>query len=161
MSRQSYPTSYDRDIEDLGVFEFGEDETAHFVPAPPPPPRRIVYDAALLARLRLELAMLWGWIMISCFFNGPWAWMAAGAGLIAFNWWMRPAYAQRQLDWLFKIYCAAGVVQILAGLTRLFNVTALQPVLGFFALVLLLAWIGLELRYQSHLPPEPIPQSED
>ena len=52
MGRQTHHTLDDRDIEDLGVFEYGDDETPHFVPPPPPPPRRIVYDAALLARLR-------------------------------------------------------------------------------------------------------------
>lgn len=161
MGRQAYRTLDDQDIEDLGVFEYLDDETPHFVPAPPPPPVRVVYDAPLLARLKLELPMLWAWIMVSCFFPAPWAWIGWGTGLIAFNCWMRPAYAQRRLTWLFKIYCAAGIGQILAGLTRVFNFTALQPLLGFYALAVLLAWIVLELRYQTHLPPDSIPQSAD
>jgi hypothetical protein len=74
---------------------------------------------------------------------------------------MRPAYAQRRLDWLFKIYCAAGFGQILMGLVRLFNFPALYPLLGLYAFVVLIAWIVMELRYQTHLPPDPIPQSED
>src|SRR4051794_31107339 len=62
------------DIEDLGVFEYLDDEAPHFVAALPPPPPRPVHDPVLAARLRLELPMLWGWLFLTCFFTdaGPW-----------------------------------------------------------------------------------------
>lgn len=160
MPRQSYRT-VDDDIEDLGVFEYLDDETPRFVPAPPPPPVRVVYDEVLLARLRLELPMLWVWLGLSCVFYDAGAWLIWGAGLLACNLWLRPAYQQRGLNWLFKVYVGAGLGEIAMGLTRLWNLTALQPLLGLYVLALLFIWIVLELRYQNYLPPEPIPRTED
>lgn len=145
----------EQDIEELGVFEYLDEGTARFVPAPAQPAPARPLDPILDARLRAELPMLWGWLFFSCFFHEAWFWMLWGAALIAFNAWLRPAYEQRGLDWLFKIYAGAGVGQALFGLAQLVDIGALRGMLGIYALGLALAWIVLELRYQARVPIEP------
>jgi hypothetical protein len=155
MPRRPYRTLDDLDIEDLGVFEYLEDDTRRFVPAPPaalPPPTR--RDEAMSSRLRVELPMLWVWIFLSCYFHDGWAWLLWGAGLIALNAWLRPAYERYSLGWLFKIYIGAGLGQIVFGLGQWVDLTANRPLLGFYAIMLMMTWIVLELRHQARQPQE-------
>jgi hypothetical protein len=161
MPRRSYRTLDDLDIEDLGVFEYLDDETTRFIPAPPPARPKVVYDEAVVARLQLELPVLWLWVFLSCFFYEAWPWMFWGVGLIAVNLWLRPAFAQGRLNWLFRVYVAAGVGQFAVGLARLLHIDSVQPLLGFYLFVLMLIWLVLELRYQVYLPNERPPQTED
>lgn len=155
MPRRPYRTLDELDVEELGVFEYLDDETARFVPAPAPPVARPPLDARLDQRLRVELPMLWGWIFLSCFFRDPWTWMLWGAGLIALNTWLRPAYEQRKLGWLFKIYAGAGVGQLVAGLGLLVDLGPIRALLGIYLVGLVIVWIIQELRYQARIPSEP------
>lgn len=156
MPRRPYRTLDDLDIEELGVFEYLDDETPRFVAAPPPPaPPPTIRNYLLESRLRAELPMLWGWIFFSCFFHDAWAWMLLGAGLIAVNAWLRPAYEQRALGWLFKIYTGVGAGQIMFGLAQVIDLGPIRPLLGAYALGLVFAWIVLELRYQARMPVDP------
>ncbi len=155
MPRRPTDTFEELDIEELGVFEYLDEGTARFVPAPFVPAPRLPHDPVLDSRLRVELPMLWGWLFLSCFFHEAWLWMLWGAALIALNVWLRPAYEQRGLGWLFKIYAGAGLGQALFGLAQLGDLGPLRAVLGLYALGLALAWIVLELRYQAQVPIEP------
>jgi hypothetical protein len=140
-------------VEDLGVFEYLDEATPRFVPAAAPPPRRLI--ARLDERLRLELPMLWGWILLSCFFHSGWQWLLLGGGLIAFNVWLRPAYEQRKLGWLFRVYVGAGLAQVVAGIGQFVDLGPFRAVLGFYTLGLVIVWMVLELWYQVRHPGEP------
>jgi hypothetical protein len=153
MPRRPDGTLGDLEIEDLGVFEYLDDETRRFVPAAAAPPRRP--NLALDGRLRLELPMLWGWILFSCAFHAGWNWMLFGAGLIGVNLWVRPAYEQRHLGWLFRIYVGAGAGQIIAGLGQFVDLGPFRAVLGVYLLGLVIVWMGLELWYQVRHPGDP------
>jgi hypothetical protein len=155
MPRRPYRTLDDLDIEELGVFEYLDEDTARFLPAPPTPVKAPVRNYLLESRLRLELPMLWGWIFFSCFFYQAWAWLIIGGGLIALNVWLRPAYEQRNLGWLFKIYTGVGAGQIAFALAQLADLEPIRPLLGIYALGLVLVWIVLEMRYQARSPSEP------
>ena len=156
--RPDYPLT-DQDIEELGVFEYLDDETPRVQPAPAPPPRRPT--AALDKRLQVELPMLWGWLLFSCFFHEGWAWLLLGAGLIGVNVWLRPAYEARHLGWLFRVYAGAGLGQMVAGLGQFVDLGPLRAVLGVYTLGLVLVWLVLELRYQLLHPSDPHPDMYD
>jgi hypothetical protein len=155
MPRRPYRTLDDLDIEELGVFEYLDDETRRFVAASPPPAPPSARNYMLESRLRAELPMRWGWIFLSCFFHDAWAWLLWGVVLIAVNVWLRPAYEPRGLGWLFKIYIAIGAGQIVFALAQVVDFGPLRPLLGVYALGLAFLWIVLELRYQARLPMDP------
>jgi hypothetical protein len=153
----------DEEIEDLGILICQDDALPRFEPAlacaPSAPPRR-PYDPELALRRRAEAPVLGTWLILSCLFYTPGAWVLWALGLIAINCWLRPAYRQARLEWLFRVYVAAGAGQIAFALIALFNLSGLAGPLVGYAFGLLLLWIGLELRYQIVMPTD-LPQTEE
>ena len=90
MPRRPYRTLDDLDIEELGVFEYLDEDTARFLPAPPTPVKAPVRNYLLESRLRLELPMLWSWIFFSCFL------VSATTGFFAIVTFLRVTRAPRR-----------------------------------------------------------------
>ena len=150
----------EEDIEDLGLFETLPDAERRFVP--PAPPRRPAADPTLAARAGLEMPVLYVWGALTLFVNAPAAWVLWGVLLILAQRGLRTAYRARGLGWLYHVYVAVGLGQVLFGLSRVADLSLFQPLLILYAGAVAVTWIGLELRYQARADhSDPIPPTQE
>lgn len=157
----------------------GEHAAALFVPRPPPPlpdnpweamdvdyrpiplpPTLLPWRALmtrhpsreiLVQRTRLEVPVLLAWIVLSGCFPGFPIWIATGGAMLAFSFFMREPFELCGLQGQAGIYRAIGAGQLAVGIASIVSFGPFMPLLGIYALGVLLSWAFVEGRHLYRL----------
>ena len=109
--------------------------------------RRDAPPVAVYQRARLEPPVLIGWLILSCYLLGAVPWLILGPAMILFSLFMRPTFALCGMEGHAAVYRALGFGQVLLGVVAVTGPGPFAPLLGMYALGVLLAWVFVECRY--------------